>query len=205
VGKTHGRLVFDRRAHVLASALSQWLPSCQRLLDVGCGNGMIAHLIQQQRETLTVEGVEFMARPECLVSCRDFDGLQVPLPDGSVDVAMFVDVLHHAADARRLLADTVRVTRRYVLIKDHLCENSWDHLTLKFMDWVGNRPHGVVLPYSYRSRAQWDQMFTACSLKVVQWTEDIPLYPRPFHWIFGRHLHFVALLEKTQPTELTSP
>jgi len=131
-----------------------------------------------------------------LIPCQVFNGLRLPFQDHSTNVCLFVDVLHHAADAQQLLADAVRVTTKYVLIKDHLCENWWDYFTLKVMDWAGNRPHGVVLPFNYRSKAEWQRCFKACHLNVVQWTEELPLYPAPLSWIFGRHLHFIALLEK---------
>jgi len=55
------------------------------------------------------------------------------------------DVLHHTQDPAVLLREAVRVSRSFVLLKDHLDENILDDVTLRLMDWVGNRPHGVVL------------------------------------------------------------
>ncbi len=112
---------------------------------------------------------------------------------------MFVDVLHHAPDGQgitRLLSEACRVSRRFVLIKDHLSESRFDFKTLQFMDWVGNRPHGVVLPYNYQSRAQWDRYFSQAGLTVQSWDDRIPIYPFPFSALFGRRLHFVAMLGK---------
>jgi hypothetical protein len=114
---------------------------------------------------------------------------------------MFVDVLHHAPNSQgitRLLAEACRVSRRFVLIKDHLSESGFDFKTLQFMDWVGNRPHGVVLPYNYRSRDQWNQYFSLAGLNVHDWNDRIPIYPFPFSALFGRRLHFIARLEKNQ-------
>ena len=88
------------------------------------------------------------------------------------------------------------MSRRYVLIKDHLSENQFDFLTLQFMDWVGNRPHGVVLPYNYQSRSQWEQYFLATRLRIEEWQTNIPLYPFPFNALFGRNLHYIGLLTK---------
>jgi hypothetical protein len=109
---------------------------------------------------------------------------------------MFVDVLHHTNNIREVLIEASRVSRRFVLIKDHLSESPIDFYTLKFMDWVGNRPHGVVLPNNYQSRSQWDTYFANAQLSLKAWRDQVPLYPFPFSGIFGRKLHFVALLEK---------
>jgi len=84
------------------------------------------------------------------------------------------------------------------LIKDHLSESRFDFKTLQFMDWVGNRPHGVALPYNYKSRAEWDRYFLRASLTVQNWCDRIPIYPFPFSALFGRGLHFIAMLEKSR-------
>lgn len=195
--RTHGHTVFNRRVQVLAQALAAEIPPDSLVLDIGCGDGAIASLIRKQAPTIRIEGIEFAPRPQCLIDCKLFDGATIPDPSASFDVCMLVDVLHHTQNIQRLLAEAARVSRRYVLIKDHLMENWMDFVTLRFMDWVGNRPHGVVLPYDFQSRKQWERHFSATGLRVVHWTERIPLYPFPFSAVFGRGLHYVALLEKT--------
>ena len=139
-----------------------------------------------------------MVRPGCKIECRPFDGSKLPYPDASFDLCLFVDVLHHTQDPAILLREAVRVTRDFVLLKDHVDENIVDDVTLRFMDWVGNRPHGVVLTYNYQSRKQWAAHFSACGLKEESWKEDVPLYPWPFQLILGRNLHFISLLRKTK-------
>jgi SAM-dependent methyltransferase len=197
----HERAVFGRRVRVLADLLSARIPEAASVLDIGCGDGTIARLIAQNSPAVSIRGIEFAPRSTCLVDCDAFDGTTIPHPSGSFDVCMFVDVLHHAPDEQgiaRLLSEACRASRRFVLIKDHLCESRFDFRTLQFMDWVGNRPHGVLLPYNYQSRAQWDRTFFQAGLKVLSWNDRIPTYPFPFSALFGRRLHFVALLAKSQ-------
>jgi hypothetical protein len=105
--------------------------------------------------------------------------------------------LHHTSDVAVLLSEAARVSRQFVLLKDHLSENVFDHVTLRFMDWVGNRPHGVTLTYNYQSRAQWNAHFVAAGLQPATFETSIPLYPAPFSALVGRDLHFVAALRKT--------
>jgi SAM-dependent methyltransferase len=197
--RAHGKAVFERRVRVLAESLAARIPSHASVLDIGCGDGTIASLIQIRNPTVTIQGIEFAPRPTCQIECKTFDGKQIPHPAGSFDVCMFVDVLHHTQEIETLLSEACRVSRQFVLLKDHLAENRLDFATLQLMDWVGNRPHGVDLPYNYQNRAQWDRHFSAVGLKVREWQDRVPLYPFPFSAIFGRKLHFVAVLEKTKP------
>jgi SAM-dependent methyltransferase len=195
----HQAFVHQRRVRVLAAALAAQIPPSASVLDIGCGDGTIASFIIELRPDVAIQGVEVMVRPNCHIACRPFDGATLPFPDNSIDVCMLVDVLHHTSDVRVLLREAARVTRASVLLKDHLSENALDHATLRFMDWVGNRPHGVTLTYNYQSRAQWNAHFAACGLTPAAFTTNLRLYPAPFSAVVGRNLHFVALLQRIRP------
>jgi SAM-dependent methyltransferase len=195
---SHRAFVHQRRVRVLAATLAEQIPLSAAVLDIGCGDGTIASLIAQARPDISVRGVEVLVRQDCRIACSPFDGNSLPFADGSVDVCTLVDVLHHTADVRTLLREAARVASKNVLLKDHLSENAIDHATLRLMDWVGNRPHGVVLPYNYQSRAQWDAHFAACGLEIVTFTTQLRLYPPPFSALVGRSLHFVARLRKIE-------
>ena len=176
--------------------LAKQIPPGASVLDIGCGDGTIASLVAQLRPDISIQGVEFLVRTECKVECRAFDGTSLPFPDASFDVCLFVDVLHHTEDPATLLRESARVSRSFVLIKDHLDENFFDDVTLRFIDWVGNRPHGVVLTYNYQSRKEWEKYFSNCGLAEKSWTTRVPLYPPPASLVVGRGLHFVTLLQK---------
>ncbi len=167
-----------------------------RLLDVGCGDGRLGALLRDAVPGLDVQGLEVLPRPDCAVPCKTFDGIHLPFADGSVDCCLFVDVLHHTTDPLPLLRDACRASSRFLLIKDHLAENALDHATLRFIDRVGNGPHGVALPYNYFSRTEWQELYAQLGLTIVRTDGALPLYPFPFSALFGRNLHFIALLKK---------
>lgn len=192
----HHRWIFQRRIEVLSAVLAEMIPPGVSVLDVGCGDGNIGNLIRQKQPGVAVHGLEVMARPTCAIEYSLFDGTRIPYEQGAFDVCLFVDVLHHSDDLALLLREAARVSRRYVLVKDHLCNNAADHATLRFMDWVGNRPHGVRLPYNYKNRREWDALFAAAGLGIRAWKDSIPLQAFPVSALFCRHLHFAALLAK---------
>jgi SAM-dependent methyltransferase len=193
----HGRYVFGRRVRVLARHLAELLPREASVLDVGCGDGTVASQLLQSRPDLRVEGIDVLVRPETHIPVRAFDGRTIPHGDRSFDVVMFVDVLHHTDDPTLLLREAVRVARRGLVIKDHHREGPLGGLLLRAMDWVGNARHGVVLPYNYWPARRWAESFAALGLRPAESRNRLGLYPPPADWIFGRGLHFVALLEKT--------
>lgn len=195
VGAAHARWVAGRRVRLLSEALAKRVPPGARLLDIGCGDGQVGAQISRLAPGITVEGVEVKPRPSCGIPCRAFDGRMLPFPSGSFDGCLLVDVLHHVEDLRGLLREAARASGGFLLIKDHISESRADFATLRFMDWAGNAPHGIALPYNYQSRAQWAEHFRECGLRVRNWTESLPLYPFPFSLVFNRRLHFIALLE----------
>jgi SAM-dependent methyltransferase len=194
VATVHGNAVFSRRVRILSELVQALVPENARVLDVGTGDGTIAGLLQQARPDLLVEGIDVLVRPETHIPVRRFDGRTIPYTDKSMDVVTFIDVLHHTYEALPLLREAARVATRFVIIKDHLAENWFDHATLRFMDWVGNAPHGVDLPYHYFSFDVWTQQFRDAGLTRFFFANRLRLYPFPANLIFGRGLHFVAKL-----------
>jgi ubiquinone/menaquinone biosynthesis C-methylase UbiE len=194
--KVHARHVFTHRAQALSLLLAEQVRGHAAVLDIGCGSGEIGRRVMELADGVEITGLDIMKREGCLIPCREFDGRKIPMGDDAVDLCVFVDVLHHADGAEELLREAARVSRKGILIKDHLCESAFDRATLKFMDWVGNRPHGVVLPYSYLSSRQWRGLFRSLGLTVSLWHDRLKLYPGPANLIFGRGLHFIALVEK---------
>lgn len=195
VGRLHDRTIYGRRIERIAAQLAPLFPAKARVLDVGCGDGHLAALILKARPDLEIIGIDIMARPRAYIPVQLFDGHTIPFEDASFDAVMFVDVLHHTDDPSVLMREARRVSRNVVLIKDHYSDGVGADLTLRLMDWVGNAPHGVRLPYNYWGRSQWRRTWEAEGLDVSRVTTELALYPWPLSMFFDRSLHFVAELK----------
>ena len=190
-----------RRLRVLAGALAPLLPEAGRVLDVGCGDGRLAERVLALRRGLALEGVEVMPRPGTRIPVTGFDGRRLPFADGAFDAVLVVDTIHHAQDGDALLAECARVAGR-VVVKDHLRDPLLARPTLRFMDWVGNRRHGVAVPDDYWRRARWEDAFARAGLSVERF-ETVRLFPPPLTWLFDRGMHFVAALRSRSPSRFS--
>jgi SAM-dependent methyltransferase len=202
VGKLHETLVFTRRVKVLASWFAQLAPKNARILDVGCGDGLVSAALGSRRPDLTLRGIDVLPREHTHIPVEMFDGVRIPFEDDSVDVVLFSDVLHHTDDLTVLLREARRVARRCVLIKDHFREGWAAYSRLRFMDWVGNARFGVALPYNYWAEKQWQKAWREIGLEPEELVTRLGIYPPPANWIFGARLHFMARLTKVAPSSL---
>lgn len=190
----HDRAVFRRRVRVLSSLIADELGWDGTVLDLGCGDGSIARAIMDRKPGLRIRGIDVLVRENTLIPVTPFDGITIPAGDGAYDWVTIVDVLHHTDDPGRLVGEAARVARRGVIIKDHLREGLFARETLRLMDWVGNKGHGVRLPYNYLSRAEWNAIFQKTGIAVKNWRGALGLYPFPANLAFDRDLHFIARL-----------
>jgi len=192
----HGGYVHGRRVRALSEHLARVLPEGAKVLDVGCGDGLVARAVLERRRDLEILGIDVLVREGAHIAVEQFDGRKMPAENDSYDVVMFVDVLHHTDDPMVLLREAKRVARRAVVIKDHTRDGFLAGTTLRVMDRVGNARHGVRLPYNYWTRSRWEVAFEELGLKVAVWERDLGIYPAWADWVFGRGLHFVARLER---------
>jgi SAM-dependent methyltransferase len=198
--RLHGRVVYPQRVQALAEYLAAVIPRGARVLDVGCGDGEVAGSILRRRPDLDVRGVDVLVRERTRIPVSAFDGSTLPVADDSVDVVMFVDVLHHTDHALTLLREAVRVTRRDVVVKDHVCDGRLARWKLRFMDHVGNARHGVALPHNYWTWSQWEAAFAQLPVRLAECQRRLALYPGPAGWLFDSSLQFLARLQRGPTT-----
>jgi SAM-dependent methyltransferase len=179
---------------VLAGHVANALPPNASVLEIGAGDGQLLAELARQRADCTYSGVDVLVRDVTYAPIERYDGRTLPRGDASVDVALFVDVLHHTDDPLSVLREARRVARRAIVIKDHTLQGLAAGATLRFMDKVGNARYGVALPFNYWPKERWDAAFDELGLSVELWNARLGLYPWPASLVFERSLHFLARL-----------
>jgi SAM-dependent methyltransferase len=197
VVRIHRNVVMRHRVGQISRNISDLIPeNVVSVIDVGAGTGEMAQAIGRLRPKMKISGADVYIRPKTFIPVVEYDGYKLPFDDTSFDAVITVDVLHHCKDPVAVLKECARITKKWVVIKDHIANSTYDRKKLMFMDWVGNRAHGVVLHYNYLSSSEWNIAFNEAKLKIVAKKDALKLYPMPFDIIFGGALHCLYLLMK---------
>jgi SAM-dependent methyltransferase len=195
LGPIHDQYVHDRRTDVLSRHLAELVPADAKVLDVGAGDGLIAKKLLQRRPDLAVTATEVLVRPDQHVPVEPFDGRTLDYATGSFDAVVLVDVLHHSDDPVRLLEESRRVARSAIVVKDVMAEGLLSARTLHLMERIANTSHGISIPDTFWTRAEWDEVFSRLGVRPRDWRGRLGLYPFPASLAFERRFHFIALFE----------
>ena len=177
-----------RRA--MAEQLAELVGTNGEVLDVGCGDGSMGASLMANNPQLEVCGIDVVEVPDAQIDVTLYDGSHIPFEDNSFDLVMATDVLHHTLDIGVVLTEMTRVSRRYVLIKDHAVYGPISRGWISLIDYVTNVPFGIPCVYNYPSLDGWHRYFDETGLEIES---DQMLQIGP-----GSHLHPVFKLLKTR-------
>lgn len=188
--------VYEHRQRVLVSLISPHLDPGAHVLDVGCGFGHLGRALMDASPSIQVEGAEAAVREGALIPITAVPAASLPWTDGSFDAVILADVLHHDHDQARLLCESARVSKRLVIIKDHLREGFLAEQRISLLDWAANAGYKVPVLYKYNSLSEWRSLVATVSSKVIVEQTSIDIYPPVFNTLLGKGLHYFAVFER---------
>jgi ubiquinone/menaquinone biosynthesis C-methylase UbiE len=154
------------RAYDMALEIARVIPHGAQVLDVGCGNGFIAHHLSAMLGVSAV-GIDLMPETEAPIRYRRYDGAHVPLPDDSVDAVLLCYVLHHVQDVPALLSDITRVLRPngFAVIYEDIPETLWDLFVCWTHDLQWRRRAGAC---TFRNVRGWRAIFDEAGFEIIR-------------------------------------
>jgi ubiquinone/menaquinone biosynthesis C-methylase UbiE len=150
------------------------------VLDVGCGNLVLAHIVAQQLSA-AVTGIDIIdiAQPAQGVKFVQYDGQTIPFADQSFDVSYLVFVLHHVQHQEELMREVRRVTKKRIVVVEATYRNRLEKFLLELFDLTNLFDlWKIPLPCLFRPTVEWVQIFATGSKQVV--VRDFPPGFRPF-------------------------
>jgi SAM-dependent methyltransferase len=153
------------RAYEMALEIARVIPHGSEVLDVGCGNGFIAHHLSAMLGT-NVVGIDLGNSAEAAIDYRRYDGAHFPVMNDSFDAVLLCYVLHHAQDVRVVLNEVLRVLRdggRAIIYED-IPRSWWDRGVCWFhnQQWRGRT--GVC---TFRSESEWRALFETLGFEIA--------------------------------------
>lgn len=180
----HNHAVRAPRQVRLAEAIAGLVQPPKNALDIGCGDAKLS-LELATRWNCDMTCVDMAPHPHPRLPVTPMAGSRLPYTDGSFDVAILSDVLHHASDARSLLREALRVVRRggFVLVKDHVCYGPWSRPVLRAMDFAGNIADGIPVNGRYYSDAEWGELLAAAGARIDRRVWPVVIHDLPWRWV----------------------
>ena len=153
------------RAYDMALEIARLVPAGSRVLDVGCGNGFIAHHLRSIVGA-NVIGIDLDAGTEAAIDYRQFDGKHFPVGDNSVDAALLCYVLHHAQDLGTIMSELRRVLGAggVAIVYEDIPATLWDRLICITHDLKWRKRTG---PCTFRREAQWRTLFNSVGFEIL--------------------------------------
>lgn len=179
------------RAYDMALEIASAVPYGARVLDVGCGNGFIAHHLSAMLGT-RVTGIDLSKTTEAPINYSQFDGQAFPVKDDTVDAVLLCYVLHHAQDINTILVEARRALRAggLMVIYEDIPRRRWDRIVCA----VHNRKwRGRTGPCTFRSEPEWRLTFAATGFELIR-IKQLSRWRRLVHPV--SRMIFVLRLEK---------
>jgi len=153
------------RAYDMALEIARVLPRGSEVLDVGCGNGFIAHHLCALLST-SVVGIDVMASTGAAIDYRQYDGAHISLDDNCVDAVLLCYVLHHAQNTSLLLSEIKRVLRTsgLVVIYEDIPQTLWDRFVCVTHDLQWRKRSGAC---TFRDQVAWREVFKDAGFEIV--------------------------------------
>lgn len=165
------------RADLIAKTFDKELKSSMKVLDIGCGTGVVVKRLDEIFKFKKIEGCDI---ENYLLEKIDFkiqkQISKLPYSKRVFDVAMFNDVLHHTdyKNQENIIRESMRVSKNVLIFE--LIPNKINMIGDKLLNRIHNP--NMEIPFTYRSPSEWIKLIKEIGFKIKKIKVKRPLlYP----------------------------
>ena len=148
------------RAKIIADCYRRWEVRGKKVLDVGCGNGVVSQVLQKKLE-LDLCGTDIIDYRKVNIPFKKMcKADRLPFEDLSFDYVIFNDILHHSTDMTSLILEGKRVGHAVLVFEDI------PSFLLKVIDIGFNFFYSSKMscPLNFKTEGQWHSFFKELGL-----------------------------------------
>ena len=154
----------NRRTAIILSRIKSHLPKNKKILDIGCGLGLLSSSIKDKGYDLTAIDIHDISVAENIKPII-YDGSELPFKKNEFDTALFITVLHHTPYPQNLIKDASRVANRIIIMED-IYENIFQKYATFIMDCIVNLEF-FGHPHTNKNEDGWLSLFKRNKLKLM--------------------------------------
>ena len=163
------------RAYVVLIALRKFLNKQMKVLDIGCGSGIITNLIEK-RFKCDILGVDVLDYADDINFKKISDPYKLPFNNNAFDRGLLIDTLHHIENQEKAILEALRVCKK-VFIFD-IEPGFWAWFTDNILNLLTNKE--MNNSFNNRTVKGWIKLFEKMNIKYTKVNFNKPLwYPLP--------------------------
>ena len=156
--------VLDRWVENKASQFKHFLHPEDKILDVGCGNCLIANnLVQKGHNVIPIDVKNLSIVPD--IKPIVYNGTKLPFKADTFDTVLLLTVLHHCDTPKKVIEEAKRVSDTIIIIEDTY-SNRIQKVITQFIDLIVNFGHSKMT-YQNKSETGWEETFKSLDLQVL--------------------------------------
>ena len=169
---------YGRAAITMSKELAPFIAPGSRVLDDGCGTGIIGSILAKNLKT-SVVGTDVRDARQADIPFVLSNGTRLSFPRKAFDVVLISYVLHHATRADILLKEAKRVCRGKIIVYEDTPQNMFHRASCFLHGFSYGSIFGIEKKCKFRTRQEWLSLFQKIKLTLLG-TDDIELF-NPVH------------------------
>ena len=170
--------LYKNRRQVDFQIIAKWVHDGDRILDLGCGRGILLEYLQQKK---SIYGVGVDIDFDKILSCiqrkvnayqGDVRAILAQFPDGAFDRVIFSRTVEQLEDSAEIIAEALRVGQRATIgfVNAAYWRNRWHFARYgaRILNEVYPRPWYQSLPTNAFSIQEFEGFCEQAGIKIVQ-------------------------------------